>query len=425
MRSTTYRAWRKSDRRQRASGLLQYGSLEGVLEHAGEIGGVVGENLRKVVDWLPQARKLLTIKCDVSLPVKVEELELKSQDKAKLAALFERFEFKTWRRELQEAAESGAAAEPDALPGAMSVRCDGSVRLRDGAHRRAVERVGAAARRRGARGIRCRNHHRRSVPRRARRHVVLASSARARRTSRSGTAIPVRRSSFRSTLVLERLKPWLEDARHRKVGHDMKYGMHVLANYGIALAGTQDDTLLQSYVMESHKSHDLDNLAERHLQLEDDDLRRAHGQGRETHSLRTGGCRFRDPVCGGGRRRDPAAPRRHVEAARPRREALPHLSRHRDSLDAGAVAHGAQRRAARRGPPRGALTRVRLEDARHRGTRARARGAAVQSEFAAADPGDPVRHATSCRSSRKRLPARLRPTKTCWRSSRSIIRCRS
>src|SRR5438552_5212435 len=68
-------------------------------------------------------------------------------------------------------------------------------------------------------------------------------------------------------LVLNRLKPWLENSAHAKVGQNIKYDMHVLENYGIRLAGVQHDTLLQSYVLESHKSHDMDNLAERHLQL--------------------------------------------------------------------------------------------------------------------------------------------------------------
>src|SRR5688500_3945614 len=82
--------------------LLQYGTLEEILRRSNEFGGMVGDNLRKVADWLPKARELLTIKCDVPLAVKVEELELKPQDKAKLAQLFDRFEFKTWRRELQD-----------------------------------------------------------------------------------------------------------------------------------------------------------------------------------------------------------------------------------------------------------------------------------------------------------------------------------
>src|SRR5688572_10998744 len=92
--------------------LLQYGTLEEILRCSTEIGGAVGENLRKVVDWLPQARELLTIKCDVPLPVTMDALQVKEQDKTKLAQLFDRFEFKTWRRELQEGtAEARAATE--------------------------------------------------------------------------------------------------------------------------------------------------------------------------------------------------------------------------------------------------------------------------------------------------------------------------
>src|SRR6185503_11192503 len=68
-------------------------------------------------------------------------------------------------------------------------------------------------------------------------------------------------------LVLERLKPWLESSSKAKVGQNIKFDMHVLANYGVHVKGVQHDTLLQSYVLESHKSHDMDNLAERHLSV--------------------------------------------------------------------------------------------------------------------------------------------------------------
>ena len=81
--------------------LKQYGTLDQVVAHANEIAGVVGENLRKALDWLPQAKKLLTIKCDVELPVKLEDLIPQPQDTAKLSELFDRLEFKTWRRELE------------------------------------------------------------------------------------------------------------------------------------------------------------------------------------------------------------------------------------------------------------------------------------------------------------------------------------
>src|SRR5918997_1372316 len=98
--------------------ILQYGSLDEVLRHADEIGGLVGENLRKKREWLPQARELLTIKCDVLLPVKAEELAIRPQDMTKLAQLFERFEFKTWRRELQEPPEETAVSAVPSPPSA-------------------------------------------------------------------------------------------------------------------------------------------------------------------------------------------------------------------------------------------------------------------------------------------------------------------
>ncbi|EGD00436.1 DNA polymerase I, partial [Burkholderia sp. TJI49] len=65
--------------------------------------------------------------------------------------------------------------------------------------------------------------------------------------------------------VLARLKPWLESAERKKVGQHLKYDAQVLANYGIELNGIEHDTLLESYVLESHRTHDMDSLALRHL----------------------------------------------------------------------------------------------------------------------------------------------------------------
>ncbi|MBY0340842.1 MAG: DNA polymerase I, partial [Rhodocyclaceae bacterium] len=67
--------------------------------------------------------------------------------------------------------------------------------------------------------------------------------------------------------VLNKLKPWLESAQHAKLGQHLKYDRHVFANHGIALAGIVEDTLLQSYVLESDKPHELGSLAARHCGL--------------------------------------------------------------------------------------------------------------------------------------------------------------
>ena len=66
--------------------------------------------------------------------------------------------------------------------------------------------------------------------------------------------------------VLATLKPWLEDDSKRKVGQNLKYDSHVFANHGISLRGIAHDTLLESYVLEAHRSHDMDSLALRHLE---------------------------------------------------------------------------------------------------------------------------------------------------------------
>ena len=92
--------------------LAEYGTLDNLLAHADEIKGVVGDNLRAARDWLPQARVLLTIKMDVALPFDFDALTLKPRDTAALRALFERYEFRTWLREL-DAAATGLPAAPE------------------------------------------------------------------------------------------------------------------------------------------------------------------------------------------------------------------------------------------------------------------------------------------------------------------------
>ena len=65
--------------------------------------------------------------------------------------------------------------------------------------------------------------------------------------------------------VLAALKPWLENNTKAKVGQHLKYDSHVFANHGIHVQGITQDTLLESYVLESHKKHDMDSLSLRWL----------------------------------------------------------------------------------------------------------------------------------------------------------------
>jgi DNA polymerase-1 len=252
--------------------LGQYGTLDNIVKHAPEIGGVVGENLRKSLDWLPQARGLLTIKCDVELPVTPKDLAPRPQDAAKLAELFDRFDFKSWKRELE-----GAPSETEQPQ--QSIASDATA----GTEARALQHAP--------------DRHYETILTKPQLEAWLTKIGNADLVSvdtettsldplkaelvglsfavEAGAAayVPVAHryagapQQLAREAVLARMKPWLEDAGRAKLGQNAKYDMHVLANHGVRLAGVAHDTLLQSYLLESHRSHDMDSLAERHLGL--------------------------------------------------------------------------------------------------------------------------------------------------------------
>ena len=239
--------------------ITQYGTLDNVMANAAGISGVVGENLRKSLEWLPKARWLLTIKRDVALPVALDELAAEKTDPEKLRALFARFGFRTWLREIEGGA-SPPAAEPDAAPAVPIIGRRKIVTLHGEAELRAFLGVLDASPLTGfdteTTGL---------EPMTA---MIVGMSFAARDTAAYlplAHAYPGAPEQLGVARALELLKPWLENPERRKVGQNAKYDTHVLANHGIALTGIAHDTLLESYVLEVHERHDLESLALRHL----------------------------------------------------------------------------------------------------------------------------------------------------------------
>jgi DNA polymerase-1 len=248
--------------------LTRYGSLDEIVAHADEIPGVIGENLRKAREWLPTAHKLLTIKCDVELPIGIEALEPKPQDVAKLAELFDRLEFKTWKRELEgRGTGDGERQESTSPPPRPAPVAPHPAETRDYetlltedrlrawlAHIEAAELVAIDTETTGLDPLTAR--------------LVGISLC-----VEPGHAayIPVGHNyagapdQLSTVQVLAALKAWMQNPGQHKVGQNLKYDKHILANHGVLLAGIEHDTLLQSYVLESHLSHDMDSLASRHL----------------------------------------------------------------------------------------------------------------------------------------------------------------
>jgi DNA polymerase I len=232
--------------------LQQYGTLEETLAHADGIGGVVGENLRKARDWLPTARELLKVKRELELPIGIADLTHAQPDKPRLAQLFEHLDFQGWRRELGDV-QLPVAARPEREYETIVTAAQLDAWL---------ARISDAE-------LTCVDTETTSLDPQAARLVGIALAVEAHRAAYLPLAHRYagapEQLPFDATL--ERLKAWLEDPARAKVGQDLKHDMHVLANHGVALRGVRHDTLLQSYVLESHRPHDMDKLAHRHLGL--------------------------------------------------------------------------------------------------------------------------------------------------------------
>jgi DNA polymerase I len=278
--------------------LTQYGTLENIIANADEITGVVGENLRKALPWLPTARELITIRCDVGIQESLSDLAPRAMDKNKLAELFEHFDFKSWRRELDTMGGEPISTTPLIMPTSSDdlfaptsesitltpteTRVDFTpvtsrnyaTILSEAALDLWLNKINQAA-------LVCFDTETTSLDPMTAKIVGMSFSVEAG----SGAYLPLTHDYFdvpeqlNLAETLAKVKPILENPAVKKVGQNLKYDQHVLANHGIALKGIAHDTLLQSYVFESHKTHNMDDLAMRHLGIKTISFDEVAGKG--------------------------------------------------------------------------------------------------------------------------------------------------
>src|SRR5258708_4256774 len=243
-----------------AKWLNQYGSLDNLVANAGQIPGVRGEHLRKKLDWLPKAKELVTVKRDVPLPVSFEKLSEYHTDPPRLRSLYERFGCKPWSRETEAAAAPPAAEKPAEMtrerPPGPEKRKYHAI-LAEGDLANLVKNLEAAPL--AGLDTECVGLEPMSA------RLVGMSFA----FGREAVYLPLaheypaapRQVDFDAALKM--LKPWLERDDRGKVGQNLKFDSHVLANQGIRLPGRAHDTLLEADVLQAHERHDLRALAPR------------------------------------------------------------------------------------------------------------------------------------------------------------------
>lgn len=248
-----------------AKWITEFGSIDKLIEGADGIKGVAGNNLREAIPNFPLTRQLLTVKCDCDLTGhidNVDDLTPRPRDDATLTELYERYGFRTWLRDLTgdvervPAGDARIAHEAPAAPATLDYRIisdwaafDAWVELMQQASLIALDTETT------------------SLDEMQARLVGLSMSV------APGVAcyIPVAHRGPDGAVqlpkdeVLARLKPWLEDPARAKLLHHAKYDTHVFANEGIRLAGAAEDTMLQAYVLESHRGVGLNDLAQRYL----------------------------------------------------------------------------------------------------------------------------------------------------------------
>ncbi|MGH8085773.1 MAG: DNA polymerase I [Lysobacter sp.] len=261
-----------------AKWLAEYGTLDGVIAHADAIKGKIGDNLRAALDRLPLNRTLTTIRTDLQLDRRHDELRLRERDADALRGLYARYGFKQALRELDGGAAAEAAAErvgvrntaagyarsaaaPVGLDPALSAPGEYETVLNEVQLREWVARLQAA-------DEFAFDTETDSLDALCARLVGLSLSVEPGRACYIplGHDYPGAPAQLDRDMVLAALQPAFKDPGKRKVGHNGKYDLHVLRCHGVEVRGYADDTMLESFVFNATASrHDMDSLASRYL----------------------------------------------------------------------------------------------------------------------------------------------------------------
>ena len=237
--------------------LAEYDSVDNIIAHADEFKGKVGEYLRDGLQQLPLSYQLATIVCDVELQQGPDELNLMPANTEALRELYSEYELKSWLAELTDAGADPTNAttpqlETDYQTILTQTAFDEWLVLLKQADVFAFDTETTSLNYMQARVV----------------GVSFSIEPGKAAYVPFGHDYEGAPEQLSEAIVLGSLKPLLEDACVGKLGQNLKYDAHVLQNHGIQMQGISDDTLLESYVLDSTKRHDMDSMASRFLNVE-------------------------------------------------------------------------------------------------------------------------------------------------------------
>ena len=271
-----------------ALGLLQgIGGLDDIYSRLDEVAGLAFRGAKTMSPKLEEHKELAylsyllaTIKTDVEMPLQIGELKNEQPDQAKLLSLFRDMEFKTWVEEaLTTSTGNGSHVKPDgkakhsdmgeaepAAPEIVKEEIDKDYQtvLTEADFDSWLEKIKTAELVAVDTETTSLDYMRAELV-----GISLAVAPGQAAYIPFGHDYLGAPEQLPRELVLEKIKPLLEDASIAKVGQNLKYDMSVLAQHGINLQGIAFDTMLESYVLDSVATrHDMDSLALKYLDEE-------------------------------------------------------------------------------------------------------------------------------------------------------------
>jgi len=265
-----------------AKWLAEYQHLDGVIAAAPTMKGKIGENLRAALERLPLNRELVTIRTDVPLEVTPQTLPLREPDVPSLSELYLRYGFTQALKELGGPVPAPAAASdaPVSLRGTAAgyarATADEAVVPVDPALSApgeyemvlTTEQLDAWVQRLAEAELISFDTETDALDAMRANLVGISLAVEPGRAAYVpvGHDYPGAPAQLPREQVLAALRPALEDPTKKKLGQHGKYDLHVLRRHGVNLQGYHDDTMLESFVLNSTATrHDMDSLAMRYL----------------------------------------------------------------------------------------------------------------------------------------------------------------
>ena len=244
-----------------AKWLAQYGTLDNLMAHAGEIGGKIGDNLRASLVHLPLSKQLTTIVCDLELPYSVEDCHQQPANIPELTKLLTELGFTTWLKQLANAAEPAQQAPEIADEKPAVVESSYETILTEQQLNHWLKQLEAAE-------LFAFDTETTSIDYSKAQIVGVSFAVEVGKAAYLPLAhtYPGAPEQLDRAETLAKLKPLLENPVKHKLGQHLKYDAHVLANHGITLRGIAHDTMLESYVLNSTATkHNMDDIAKTYL----------------------------------------------------------------------------------------------------------------------------------------------------------------